>query len=91
MVRNGELGEFLKSRRVRRQPEDVGVRFRSGQDPDDARLHALIDTLRKRSPECGRLRSAHLVTDLTHGETRLHPPKVGPPGLDDATLSRDGR
>ncbi|GAA0553129.1 helix-turn-helix domain-containing protein [Actinomadura livida] len=53
------------------------LRFRSGQDPDDPRLRALIGTLRERSPEFGRMWSAHHVTDLTHGEARIDHPDVG--------------
>jgi transcriptional regulator with XRE-family HTH domain len=53
------------------------LRFRSGQDPDDPHLRAVIDCLRERSPEFGRLWSAHHVTDLTHGEARIDHPEVG--------------
>ncbi|WP_067450602.1 helix-turn-helix domain-containing protein [Actinomadura macra] len=53
------------------------LRFRSGQDPGDPRLRALIDCLRERSPEFGRMWSAHHVTELTHGEARLRHPDVG--------------
>ncbi|MBO2461347.1 helix-turn-helix domain-containing protein [Actinomadura violacea] len=53
------------------------LRFRSGQDPDDPHLRALIDDLRARSPEFVRLWSAHHVTDLTHGEARIDHPDVG--------------
>ncbi|WP_131737293.1 helix-turn-helix transcriptional regulator [Actinomadura roseirufa] len=53
------------------------LRFRSGQDPDDPQLQALIACLRERSPDFGRLWSAHHVTDLTHGEARIDHPEVG--------------
>ncbi|MGI5205729.1 helix-turn-helix domain-containing protein [Spirillospora sp. CA-108201] len=53
------------------------LRFRSGQDPDDPHLRAVIDCLRERSPEFGRLWSAHHVTDLTHGEARIDHPEAG--------------
>lgn len=53
------------------------LRFRSGQDPDDPRLRALIAALRERSPDFGRMWSAHHVTDLTHGEARIDHPQVG--------------
>ncbi|GGQ00935.1 transcriptional regulator with XRE-family HTH domain [Actinomadura coerulea] len=53
------------------------LRFRSGQDPGDPHLRALIDCLRERSPEFGRLWSAHHVTDLTNGEARIDHPEVG--------------
>ncbi|MFB4304977.1 helix-turn-helix domain-containing protein [Actinomadura sp. GTD37] len=53
------------------------LRLRAGQDPDDPRLRALIDSLRERSPEFGRMWSDHHVTDLTHGEARIDHPQVG--------------
>ncbi|MFI0480549.1 helix-turn-helix domain-containing protein [Actinomadura sp. 9N215] len=53
------------------------LRFRSGQDPDDPRLRALIDALHHRSPEFASLWSEHHVTDLTHGEARIDHPQAG--------------
>ncbi|MEV3921450.1 helix-turn-helix domain-containing protein [Actinomadura coerulea] len=53
------------------------LRFRSGEDPGDPHLRAVIDCLRERSPEFGRLWSAHHVTDLTNGEARIDHPEVG--------------
>jgi transcriptional regulator with XRE-family HTH domain len=53
------------------------LRFRSGQDPDDPNLRALIDCLRDRSPEFQDMWSAHHVTDLTHGRARIDHPEVG--------------
>ncbi|TDC93931.1 helix-turn-helix domain-containing protein [Actinomadura sp. 7K507] len=53
------------------------LRFRAGEDPDDPRLRALVDRLRERSPEFGRMWSAHHVTDLTHGEARIDHPEAG--------------
>ncbi|WP_433475460.1 helix-turn-helix domain-containing protein [Spirillospora sp. CA-142024] len=53
------------------------LRFRSGQDPDDPNLRAVIDCLRERSPDFQDMWSAHHVTDLTHGEARIDHPQVG--------------
>ncbi|QXJ23059.1 helix-turn-helix domain-containing protein [Actinomadura graeca] len=53
------------------------LRFRSGEHPDDPRLRSLINCLRERSPDFGRLWSEHHVTDLTHGEARLVHPEAG--------------
>ncbi|WP_433465408.1 helix-turn-helix domain-containing protein [Spirillospora sp. CA-128828] len=53
------------------------LRFRSGQDPDDPNLRAVIDCLRERSPDFRDMWSAHHVTDLTHGEARIDHPEVG--------------
>ncbi|NKZ03065.1 helix-turn-helix transcriptional regulator [Actinomadura latina] len=53
------------------------LRFRSGQDPDDPELRAIIECLRERSPDFHRMWSAHHVSDLTHGEARIEHPDVG--------------
>ncbi|RKS79344.1 transcriptional regulator [Actinomadura pelletieri DSM 43383] len=66
------------------------LRFRSGQDPDDPRLRALIDTLRDRSPGFREMWSAHHVTDLTHGEARIDHPRVGRLVLPFETLQLPG-
>ncbi|MFD0684003.1 helix-turn-helix domain-containing protein [Actinomadura fibrosa] len=66
------------------------LRFRSGEDPGDERLRTLIDELRERSPEFGRMWSAHHVTDLTHGEARIRHPEVGQLVLPFETLHLPG-
>jgi transcriptional regulator with XRE-family HTH domain len=53
------------------------LRFRSGQDPDDPNLRAVIACLRERSPDFHQMWSAHHVSDLTHGEARIDHPEVG--------------
>ncbi|MQY05360.1 helix-turn-helix domain-containing protein [Actinomadura macrotermitis] len=53
------------------------LRFRSGQDPDDRDLAALVAELRERSPRFGRMWAAHHVGELTHGEARIDHPDVG--------------
>ncbi|MFI0354313.1 helix-turn-helix domain-containing protein [Actinomadura sp. 9N407] len=53
------------------------LRYRSGENPGDAHLKALIDTMLDRSEDFRRLWSAHQVTDLTHGEARIHHPQAG--------------
>jgi hypothetical protein len=53
------------------------LRFRSGQDPDDPRLRALIDTMLRDSEDFRRLWSEQHVIDLTHGVARIHHPEVG--------------
>ncbi|GAA2618474.1 helix-turn-helix transcriptional regulator [Actinomadura fulvescens] len=53
------------------------LRFRVGQDPRDARLRALIDSLLSRGGDFRRLWDEHRVVDLTHGEARIVHPEVG--------------
>ncbi|MFF5262574.1 helix-turn-helix domain-containing protein [Actinomadura viridis] len=66
------------------------LRYRSGEDPDDVRLKALIGTMLERSPDFRELWSAHQVSDLTHGEARIRHPEAGPLVLSFETLRLPG-
>jgi len=53
------------------------LRFRSGQDPDDPQLTALVEGMLSRSPSFRTLWSEHQVADLTPSEARIDHPEVG--------------
>ncbi|MFB4316380.1 helix-turn-helix domain-containing protein [Actinomadura sp. 21ATH] len=83
-ARLGDNWEAVAQRNV------AHLRYRSGEDPGDAHLKRLIDTMLERSEDFRRLWSAHQVTDLTHGEARIDHPEVGPLVLPFETLHLPG-
>ncbi|MGI5166083.1 helix-turn-helix domain-containing protein [Spirillospora sp. CA-253888] len=66
------------------------LRFRSGQEPDDADLRRLIDDLQARSPGFREMWGEHHVSDLAHGIARIEHPDVGPLELAFETLTLPG-
>ncbi|MBV2366990.1 helix-turn-helix domain-containing protein [Streptomonospora nanhaiensis] len=58
---------------------DVTARLRAdtGRDPDDPRLCAVVQRLRRASPEFRELWETHLVEENPHGTHTLHHPEAG--------------